>query len=392
MKLMRGSSQTVSIVLLVVGLIIGSGGGYFYVSSTLQPKISEYEEQVEYQNSRISTLESESVAYEFQLTELDDEITATESEKEEYLELANTLESEVSSQEAQVSELDIEVASLEAEREEYIEIVATLQVQVAESQGELVEATISINDLEDDIDELENQLSYLQSLSSSYTSTIAFLQSGISDLETTLSDVEDIVVTQHYEWEYGTGYFASEWSWDLPISLEIYMEYYFRPRPSDWSDWVDMVTDPDDDYYITSMIQEINAAAISEGFTEAEKVNFVIAFVQSLPYTEDEVTTGWDEYPRYPIETLFDRGGDCEDTSILVATLLDRMGYDVCLLLMEDAQHCAVGVSIQGTYGTYYPYDGTEYYFLETTGEGWEIGDFPPSITETTAYVYPINP
>ncbi len=150
--------------------------------------------------------------------------------------------------------------------------------------------------------------------------------------------------------------------------------------------------DPDDDFYITSMIQEINAAAINEEFTESEKVNFVIAFVQNLPYTEDEVTTDWNEYPRYPIETLFDRGGDCEDTSILVAALLDRMGYDVCLLLMEDAGHCAVGVAIPGAYGTYYLHDDTKYYYLETTGEGWEIGDLPPSITETYAYVYPINP
>ena len=392
MKIKRGSSQTLSIALLIVGLIIGSGGGYFYVSSTLQPKINDYENQIEHLNTRISTLESENTVYESQVSELDNEKTALEADKEEYLELTATLESENTAYESQVSELDDEIAALEADKEEYLELAATLQIQITESQSELIQAQSSISDLEDDIYELESQISYLQTLSSSYTSTIASMQSEISNLETTLSDVEDIVVTQHYEWEYGTGYSASEWFWDLPISLGTYMEYYFRPRPTDWSDWVDMVKDPDDDYYITSMIQEINAAAINEGFTESEKVNFVIAFVQNLPYTEDDVTTDWNEYPRYPIETLFDRGGDCEDTSILVAALLDRMGYDVCLLLMEDAGHCAVGVAIPGTYGTYYLHDDTQYFFLETTGEGWEIGDFPSSITETSAYVYPINP
>lgn len=152
-----------------------------------------------------------------------------------------------------------------------------------------------------------------------------------------------------------------------------------------------MVKDPYDDYYISSMVQKINEAAIKEGFTESEKVNFVIAFVQSLPYTEDSVTTDWDEYPRYPIETLFDRGGDCEDTSILVAALLDRMGYDVCLLILEDENHCAVGVVIEGTYGTYYEYNGKKYFYLETVGEGWEIGDYP-DFTDTWAYIYPLNP
>lgn len=378
MKIKRGSSQTLSIVLLIVGLIIGSGGGYFYLSSTLQPKIIDYENQMEHLNTRISTLESEN--------------TALDADKEEYLELVATLESENTAFESQVSELDDEIAALETEKEEYLELATTLQIQVTEAQGELVQAESFISDLEDEASELQNQITYLQSLSSSYTSTIASLQSELSNFETLITDIEDIVVTQHYEWTYGAGWSASEWFWDLPISLGTYMEYYFRPRPTDWSDWVDMVKDPDDDFYITSMIQEINAAAINEGFTESEKVNFVIAFVQNLPYTEDEVTTDWNEYPRYPIETLFDRGGDCEDTSILVAALLDRMGYDVCLLLMEDAGHCAVGVAIAGTYGSYYPHDGKQYYFLETTGEGWEIGDFPSSITETSAYIYPINP
>ena len=83
-------------------------------------------------------------------------------------------------------------------------------------------------------------------------------------------------------------------------------------------------------------------------------MNFVMAFVQSLPDTIDKGTTPYDEYPRYPVETLFARGGDCEDTPILVAALLDRLGYDVALLVLENAQHMAVGVSITDTYESYY--------------------------------------
>lgn len=213
-----------------------------------------------------------------------------------------------------------------------------------------------------------------------------------ADLEGYLDDIQEIVVTQHYEWEYGTGYYPSEWFWDLPISIRTYTEYHFRPRPGHWSEWVDMANDPYDDYYISSMIQQINKAAIEEGFTESEKVNFVIAFVQSLPYTVDNATTDWDEYPKYPLETLFERGGDCEDTSILVASLLDRLGYDTCLLLLYNENHCAVGVSITGTYGIYYEHDGKKYYYLETTGDGFEIGDMPSGFTDTRAYIYPINP
>ena len=57
-----------------------------------------------------------------------------------------------------------------------------------------------------------------------------------------------------------------------------------------------------------------------------------VSFAQNLPYTADDVTTGFDEYPRFPYETLYDNGGDCEDTSILVSAMLRELRYGVALL------------------------------------------------------------
>jgi len=353
----KGSTQTLSVVLLIVGLIVGAGGGYFFASSTYQPKIEDYEKQM-------SELDSDVI-------DLNAAISELESEK---------------------SELTSEVTALEDEKSSLIEDNNDYQDQISNLQTQLSEAQNAISDYEDEITLLEVDISKLESQSSQNSYTISSLQSQVDNLESQIDEIGEIVVTQHYNWEYGSGWSSSEWYWDLPISLSTYFEYYFRPRPSQWSDWVDMVNDPDDDFYITSMVQKINEAAIREGFTESEKVNFVIAFVQSLPYTEDEVTTDWNEYPRYPMETLFDRGGDCEDTSILVATLLDRMGYDVCLLILDGENHCAAGIDIEGIYGSYYEHDGSNYFYLETTGEGWEIGDIPPDFTDTRAYIYPINP
>jgi hypothetical protein len=68
-----------------------------------------------------------------------------------------------------------------------------------------------------------------------------------------------------------------------------------------------------------------------------------------LEYTSDLVTEGYDEYPRYPIETLVDKGGDCEDTAILAASIIRGMGYGVVLLVFpktaDSPGHCAVGVA-----------------------------------------------
>ena len=41
-------------------------------------------------------------------------------------------------------------------------------------------------------------------------------------------------------------------------------------------------------------------------WSKQDRVEFVLNFVQSLPYTHDDVTTGYDEFRRYAIETLIE--------------------------------------------------------------------------------------
>jgi len=208
-------------------------------------------------------------------------------------------------------------------------------------------------------------------------------EAEISEIKQQLDDTLDIKVTQHYQWEY-----RGTWEWDLPISVGQYTEFSERPRPMFISQYVDMAKE--DDIYVNQMANGLTKVALEEGYNDIQTLNCVISFVQGMPYTVDEETTPYDEYPRYPLETLFDRGGDCEDTSILVAALLDRMGYDVVLLHLENAHHMAVGVVVPDFYGLYYEYNGKHYYYLETTGEGWEIGQIPSGIKDTTAYIYPL--
>jgi len=353
-----------SIVFLVIGLIIGGGGVYVFMQNEYQPIITDYETQLSDYSSRVDTLTSVQEVLNTENDALETQVTSLEEE-------VSTLESDLTNAEDQISEYEIEISSLEAE-------VSSLESEVTILQTEK--------------SALQSEVSTLRSTVTQRNWLIDDLRDDVSELEDELSVISDIVVTQNYAWEFGSGWSATEYTWELPISLGTYLNYYFKDRPTEWADWVDIVNDPDDDYYITYMVQNVNEAAIRDGLSEIEKVNFVIDFVQSLPYTEDSVTTDWDEYPRYPIETLFDRGGDCEDTSILVAALLDRLGYEVCLIFPVDKNHVAVGIAIEDAYGSYYDHDGTRYFYLETTGEGWEIGDIPSDYEDSSAYIYPINP
>lgn len=192
------------------------------------------------------------------------------------------------------------------------------------------------------------------------------------------------ILTRNYSWEFS----GMEWSWELLIPQSLYKYYKEIPRPPT-KNYSVYITHPLDDTYIDLIVGKIREASSQQGYNEYETVEFALTFVQSLPYTIDSVTTPYDEYPRYPIETLVDNGGDCEDTSILLASLLDKMGYGVVLIVFPD--HIAVGVKGgENIYGTFWEYNGDKYYYLETTGTGWRIGQLPDVYEGTSAYVYPM--
>ncbi len=124
-------------------------------------------------------------------------------------------------------------------------------------------------------------------------------------------------------------------------------------------------------------------------WSKQDRVDFVLSFVQSLPYTLDDVTTGYDEFRRYAIETLIEGGGDCEDTTILVAAILRGLGEKTALIFTPG--HIALGVSGNFT-GASVTHDGTKYYYCETTGTGWTVGDLPSSSGTTVTNIIPLTP
>ncbi len=120
-----------------------------------------------------------------------------------------------------------------------------------------------------------------------------------------------------------------------------------------------------------------------------DRVDFVLSFVQSLPYTLDDVTTGYDEFRRYAVETLIEGGGDCEDTTILVAAILRGFGEATALIFTPG--HIALGVTGNFT-GTSVTYNGKKYYYCETTGTGWTVGMLPASSGQTIEAIVPLTP
>ena len=150
------------------------------------------------------------------------------------------------------------------------------------------------------------------------------------------------------------------------------------------------MTDKSDDEYLAGLAAKFKEAAEEENYSDLDMVKNIIFFVQSLEYVDDKVGTGYDEYPKFPLETLADQGGDCEDSAILLASLLRELGYGT--VLVQFPNHMGVGVRGEDSLpGNYYEVDGVRYYYVETTSKGWSIGELPDQMKNQPAKILSLN-
>lgn len=171
------------------------------------------------------------------------------------------------------------------------------------------------------------------------------------------------------------------WSWELRVPESLYEYFTSIPRKIS-RDYSVYLENPIDDSCLVKMANELHRVAEVQGYNEKTTVEFAASFVQGIGYSADEQTTGLEDYPRYPLQTLADKTGDCEDTAILLTALLNGMGYNAALIYFPETAkkipHYGVGIAeVEGTYGTNWEYDGIKYFYLETTEPWWRIGAIP---------------
>jgi len=186
-----------------------------------------------------------------------------------------------------------------------------------------------------------------------------------------------ITLDRTYQWDFK----GRSWTYTAEIPGSTYDYFADKKRVGDYSEYV---LNTNDDALMGDLANLFIEEAQANSWDESYYIPFALSFVQSMPYTSDDITTGYDEYPRYPVETIVDEGGDCEDTSILFASIVREMGYEVALFYLEDDEHMAAGVLISQSsidnWDKKYPLtyytatDGKKYAYCETTAEGWRFG------------------
>jgi hypothetical protein len=118
-----------------------------------------------------------------------------------------------------------------------------------------------------------------------------------------------------------------------------------------------MVFDPSQDDLFNDLLMQFRTVKAERNLSDDEYLELMTVYTQSLPYSVVPDTPA-----KFPIETVMDRTGDCDDKSLLLAGLLSREGYPVVLFLFGPEKHMAVGVGSDS-----FLFRSTGYSYIEAT-------------------------
>lgn len=189
--------------------------------------------------------------------------------------------------------------------------------------------------------------------------------------------------------------FSEQFSVRAETYAKIRAQKRFPARPlSEYLRYIAEQRTPD----LKAAANQIRFLSIGKGFTSIQEVENVVALVRSIPYETDEKTHNVSEYANFPLETLVELLGDCEDHGILAAALLYELGHRVGLFWLDlgESGHIALAYhspDIRAGFGGVGS-DGLWYHYVETvpcdTNE--RVGDlsleFRTRLTEAKVVVF----
>lgn len=175
----------------------------------------------------------------------------------------------------------------------------------------------------------------------------------------------------------------------VTIKKSDYEKYSKQKRLYLPSQYINYINEPYNRATCKNIADAILKAAESQGYTKSQTVHEAIRFVQSIPYKTDIDSRGQREYPKYPVETIYEDNGDCEDLSMLLLSIIREMGFQTCFIEFSD--HIGVGIlGADGLEGAYYEVNGRKYYYVETTDFGWKFGQIPERRRTEKAVIHEI--
>jgi hypothetical protein len=133
----------------------------------------------------------------------------------------------------------------------------------------------------------------------------------------------------------------------------------------------------------------ISTTARQDGYTTDDDLyQAAVSVVRNLP-TPDSPGTIADGNTKYPVLTLAEGGGDSEDVSLMLASILSSQPYGYGMRIVEF--DTGFGTAIRGSPdidGVFWEDEGIPYYYLEPTESGYLMGELPEEYDQSTATLH----
>ncbi len=183
-----------------------------------------------------------------------------------------------------------------------------------------------------------------------------------------------------FVWKYdGRSYYLNE-----IFSKSLYNQYSSMPRvltypegqaPANLRDsfYALFLAPRSGDNMLDKVVADLNKIAQIDGITGDKLIEFMMAFVQYIPYDTSKVNNT--NVPNYIYETLYRNSGVCSDKSFLAVAMLRKLGYGAAILDFPENKHSAAGVSCSAADAT----GNSGYCFIETTNF-FPIGVIPNAL------------
>lgn len=193
-------------------------------------------------------------------------------------------------------------------------------------------------------------------------------------------------ITRRYSFE--TGWYSTK-TYDIIVEVPTQTYDYYGSASHPWAYWE---IDGTFEFHLSKYVIPDSVGNIPQTIAsytnggEEEIADAVLSFVQDIGYVSGDYQV---DNTLYPVETLV-LGGVCDDLSVLYATMMYALDFDLIFLHFTDENHVCVGVHLSiapqhtdlDVY--YWTYKGQKYYPAETTDEGWLVGE----LSEDLEYAY----
>ena len=132
----------------------------------------------------------------------------------------------------------------------------------------------------------------------------------------------------------------------VPCTHEVFSRFYLN-----------MVNEPDENGTLDALVNAIREKTP----VRDDQARIAISLVQQIPFGYHPSYDGGNGSMRYPFMVLYDDNGLCDEKSVLLASLLQGLGYGTALLDFSSDNHMVLGIQSPAAY------NNSGYAFVETT-------------------------